>query len=403
MMNPLLNVAPQTRPLRVLLLTAGFAVEGPLGGIERFGIDLAFALDRQLVTPVICGLWDYGTPFEETWLTRLHAAGIEAFIGAPKDDVAPYRNFMRILAELRSKLPDGVDIVHSHSEFGDVAAVLLQRQFGARAIVRTVHNGGGEWQKSRLRRLALTHGLYPVRFTQEIGVAEHIVARLNTRPLARLLRRKAMVIYNALDFSRFSTRSRDGSRIRQALGISSTARVVGTVGRLAPEKGLPTLLLAAQQVIQRQPETYFLLAGAGPLRGELELMAQQLGIDERVLFLGARADIEEIYASLDLLVSASLWEGLPTAILEAMAAHVPVVATANPGTLEIVRHEQTGILVQPGNPTALGDAILTALDAGDSSLAMVQNASEFVRTRFSIDTIARQHEALYRKLVTSQR
>ena len=140
------------RPIRVLELVNGYAVEGPLGGAERFAIEMTTLLDRSVVQPQVFGLWDWGGSHQENWRQVLMQAGIPAHEGPPKDDHAPYMNFLAALQAIRQATPGPVDIIHSHSEFGDVAALLLKRSLRARAAVRTVHLGR-EWSKRPLRRL----------------------------------------------------------------------------------------------------------------------------------------------------------------------------------------------------------------------------------------------------------
>ncbi|NLF64179.1 MAG: glycosyltransferase, partial [Chloroflexi bacterium] len=150
------------KPVRVLEIISGFAVEGPLGGIERFGIELAQRLDRTQVEPIVYGLWSYEAPYEERWLRQLRESGIEAFMPAVWSEEAPYRAFVRTVREARRHLRgQRVDIIHSHCQFGDVAALLLRRQLGATALVRTVHNER-EWGRRPGRRLLLTNLLFPI-------------------------------------------------------------------------------------------------------------------------------------------------------------------------------------------------------------------------------------------------
>lgn len=390
----------QSRPLRVLQIIAGLAIEGPLGGIERFCVDLVQTLDPGKITPLVCGLWDYNTPFEQPWRARLSEKNIDAFLAVPKDDRSPYSNFIQALSTIRAKVQSPVDIIHSHSEFGDVAALLLRRNLGASAIVRTVHNGGGEWQRSMLRRIILTNGLYPFLFDVELGVAPHIVERLDNRPLARILHRRATVAYNALDISRFVTTHESSETTRRALGIPMNAQVVGSVGRLVPGKGIEVLLQAATRILRRRPDTYFLIVGEGNLRKSLQAQAHQLEIAENVIFTGARSEIEVIYGAMDVFVSPSLWEGLPTVILEAMAAGIPVVAARNPGSESLVKHKQTGFLVEPRQPDQLSNAVLYVLDTPSHHEDMLHRARQHVLHNFAIGPIARQHEEIYQQLIS---
>lgn len=390
----------RSRPLRVLQIIAGLAIEGPLGGIERFCVDLVRALDPDKISPVVCGLWDYDTPFEQRWRERLHENHIDVFLAAPKDEHSPYSNFIQALSTIRARVQDQVDIIHSHSEFGDVAALLLRRSLGARAIIRTVHNGGVEWQRGKVRRMVLTNSLYPYLFDMELGVAPHIVERLDNRPFARILHRKAKVVYNALDISRFVTAHESSETTRHALGIPTNAQVVGSVGRLVPGKGIEVLLQAATHILRQRPDTYFLIVGEGNLRKSLQAQAHQLEIAENVIFTGPQSEIEAIYGAMDVFVSPSLWEGLPTVILEAMAAGIPVVAAQNPGSENLIKHEQTGFLVEPRQPDQLSNAVLHVLDTPSNHDDMLHRARQHVLHNFAIGPIARKHEEIYQQLVS---
>jgi glycosyltransferase involved in cell wall biosynthesis len=387
------------KPIRVLYLTCGLAVGGPVGGAERFTISLARALDRSKVEPILAALWEWDSPFDAEWRARLSAEGFTVLVGARKDDSAPLRNIIDSVRLLNAQLPEQVDIVHGQCDFADVVGLLLKPRLRPRALVRTAHNER-EWAKRPLRRLVFINGLYPLLYDVELGVSTQAVRNLDRRPFARLLGRRGVVAYNALDFGRFdSADAANRSEMRRELGIPIDAYVAGTVGRLSPQKGLDLLLLAARTVLAQHPEAYFVLVGSGELADSLPEQAQQLGIADRVLFTGARSDVERILPAFDLFVSSSLWEGLPTAILEAMAARVPVVATRVSGTVELVEDGVTGALVPPGDAAALADAILATMRQPDAAQRMATRAAERAQARFDIRAIARQHEALYERLM----
>lgn len=391
------------RPIRVLYLANGFALGGPVGGAERFTVSLARALNRAEVEPVLAGLWQWDRRLEEEWRSRLEAEGLSVLLGPDKDNNAPLRNFIESVRTLQARAPRPVDIIHSQCDFGDLAAPLLRRSLRATVLVRTAHNER-EWAKRPWRRVVFTNGLYPLVYDAELGVSQKVAENLDRRPLARLFGRRGMVAYNALDFSRFSgSGSPDAPAVRRNLGIPAGAYVVGTVGRLVRQKGLDVLLQAAATVAAARSDIYFLIVGSGELEDRLRAQARQLGVDDRVCFAGARPDVEAILPALDLFVSSSLWEGLPTVILEAMAACVPIVATRVSGTVELVEDGATGVLVEPGNATQLAAAILRTVEASQPARAMAARAREFALARFDIQAVARQHEALYRRLVEAAR
>ncbi len=381
----------------VLQLLSGLAVEGPLGGVARFGIELSRHLDPDRFAVTLCGLWDYHTGYEAHWQAQLTAEGIPTFVAAPWHATQPYQSCVAALRGAQAELTGKYSIIHSHGEFADLAALALRRRLGAQAIVRTVHNER-EWSKRPLFGALFTHLLYPLAFTQELGVAQTVVDNLDQRPLAKLVGRQAQLLHNALNVSRFSQPA-TGQLTRAALGLPSTAYLIGSVGRLRPQKGYHIFLAAAAQVRQALPNAHFVLIGDGELRPDLEAQAHALGIAEAVTFLGPRHDVEQLYGLLDLFVSSSLWEGLPTVILEAMAAGRPVVATAVAGTRELVREGETGLLAPSDDPAALAAAIVHMAREPDAAGIMAERAKRFVSEHFSIDKVARRHETLYTALL----
>jgi glycosyltransferase involved in cell wall biosynthesis len=158
-----------------------------------------------------------------------------------------------------------------------------------------------------------------------------------------------------------------GRRLRQELGLPAHARLVGGVGRLVWQKGFEHLLTAMRGVLARVPDVWLAVVGDGPLRGELQARAESLGLTERARWLGFRSDVPSLLRGLDVLAVPSVREGFPMITLEAMALGVPIVATSIDGIVEQVDHESQGLLVPPGEPEALGRALVALLQ--DRALA----------------------------------
>lgn len=384
--------------IRVLQIISGFAVEGPLGGIERFGISLCQTLNPDLFDVVLCGMWAYGTPTEAGWVERLQRDGIDAFIAADWAETAPYQSFRRALQGMRNHVQADVDIIHSHCQFGDVAAIWLKRSLAAKSLVRTVHNER-EWGKRPWRRLLLTNLTYPFVFQAEMGVSQTVVTNLNNRLPARLLGRQAFRFNNAVDPGRFHQVQVDRAARLYELGIPPDSKVVGSVGRLTKQKGYAVLLNAIPSILDKLPQTHFMIIGDGELKEELNYLAKELQIEDHLTFTGPRQDVEALYRCLDLFVNSSLWEGLPTVIMESMLSNVPIVATDVSGARELIMPETTGFLVPPNQPQALADAILQALTLPDTAKKrLVQAAHAHIMQNFTIEAVTAQHEALYRQI-----
>ncbi len=387
-----------SNPIRVLQIISGFAIEGPLGGIERFVVELVQALPPD-IEPIVCGMWDYHTPTEHRWLSLLHERGIQGFVAAPWQESAPLASFWQSVQGTRRALAgQRVDLIHSHCQFGDPLALLMKRRLGARALLRTVHNER-EWPRRPERRLLFSNLLAPLLFHAEIGVAQTVVAGLNRRPAARLLGRRAQLCYNSLNLQRFAAPPATESvvALRDELQLPEDAIVIGSVGRLHQQKGYPFLLDAMEAVVARFPQAHLLLVGDGTEAEALRARAAASPVAAHLHLTGPLPAIERVFALLDLFVSSSLWEGLPTVLLESMAAGVPVVATDVSGSRELVADGTSGRLVPAGDAAALAGAIVAALSDREGSRAMAQQARHTLE-RFDIRQAAPQHATLYRKL-----
>jgi len=291
-----------------------------------------------------------------------------------------------------------IDIAHSHSEFGDIVAVFIKLLHWKTIIIRTSHGGHTiEWRKRPFRRILLTNFIYPLLFDLEIGINQATTDYLNHRWITRLLGKQSVQIPNALDLNRFSKVSDIRKLEREALAIPDDSFVIGSVGRLTEQKGFIYLLEAYVQVLRKNQNFTLLIVGEGELRDDLQQIAKRLGIQDHLFLIGARANIEEIYSCFDIFVNSSLWEGLPTVILESMAAGIPVVATDIPGNRAILTHGQDSFLVPPAQPDKLADAILKISEDQYLREKILKNGFETVKS-YRIEAIARDHEILYQKL-----
>jgi glycosyltransferase involved in cell wall biosynthesis len=175
--------------------------------------------------------------------------------------------------------------------------------------------------------------------------------------------------------------------------------LVGVVARLQPEKGVADFLKAAARVAPQFPEAHFVVAGDGSLRQQLAALAENLGLKGRVHFLGFRSDASALMRFLDVLVVPSLSEGSPLVTLEAMAAGVPVVASAVGGIPDQIRHDKEGLLVPPGDTNAIGDALLALLRDPDHARRLGEAGRRRASSQFSHETMVRQIEDVYRDVL----
>jgi len=376
-----------------------FHIEEGGGGITRRAIDIAQKLDSSKFKVSIFGLGHTGTEAEDRCIQHLNQQGFRALAITPWSENKPYISFSKAYLNLKHEIKrHPVDILHSHSEFTDIAASFLKIQRQIPIILRTTHYGYNiEWRKNPVRRAVLTNFLYPIVFEMEVGVNPTMRDRLNRRIFARLLGKEALFFNEAVELDRFEVRNIDIIAKKNSLGVPPDAQVVGCVGRLVEQKGHTFLLTAIAEVIKTHPDVYYLIVGDGPLGEELKVQANDLGIKNRVIFTGSRSDIEELLACLDIFVLASLWEGMPISIMESMASRTPVLATDIPGTRDLIQHGKNGWLVPPANPIALSLAIINLLESPALRNSLALTALDTVQ-HYSINSVTKRYESIYQSL-----
>jgi glycosyltransferase involved in cell wall biosynthesis len=206
---------------------------------------------------------------------------------------------------------------------------------------------------------------------------------------------KLGVIYNGVQVPETSASPREA---RAKLGLPLDGQVIGTVSRLYLVKGIDFLIRALAQM----DDAALAIVGDGPERAALETLADTLGVAGRIHWTGHRRDVPTLLPAFDLYVQPSLHEGMSNTILEAMAAGLPVVATAVGGTPEVVDDGVTGLLVPPRDPDALAGVIVRLLRDLDLRRKMGRAGQERVRRHFSLEQMVRQTQALYERLLKTR-
>ncbi len=205
---------------------------------------------------------------------------------------------------------------------------------------------------------------------------------------ADIPRDRLRVIHGGIDAARYA----DVAAVpRNVLNIPADAPLIGWVGRLDPVKDLPTLLEAASVV----PRAHIALVGQGPERDNLRMLARNLDCTERVHFLGLRNDVPALLHSFDIFAFPSLTEGLPNALMEAMAAACPIICSDIGGNRELIDPGVHGLCVPPGNVPALVDGLQILLTDRDQAIRMGQQARARIVTDFTLDAMVRKYSALY--------
>lgn len=234
------------------------------------------------------------------------------------------------------------------------------------------------------------------RFTDQVTVNSQ---QLKTDMVSQIgiQAEKICVLDNGVDLSRFSAVP-EGEKLalRHTLGLEASTPLIGFVGRLAPQKGVTTLLRAFARIAPLLPACRLLLVGDGPQRQELEAGVQELGLDGRVLFLGSRNDVQRLLSIMDVLALTSIFEGFSNVLLEAMAMSVPVVATDVGDNARIVADGSTGYIVPPQDVVdAISDRLLSLLAQPEQARSMGRAGRRRVEESFSLDGMVRRYEECY--------
>lgn len=207
------------------------------------------------------------------------------------------------------------------------------------------------------------------------------------------------VIEVGLDLMPLTQLARHNGAFRAAHRIPAAAPLVGIVGRLVPIKNHDLFLRAAARVHKQRPEVYFALIGDGERRAELTALVAALGLAECVRFTGWITDVLPVYSDLDVLVLSSRNEGVPISVIEAMAAHIPIVATYVGGVPDLVPDPRYGALVAADDPEAMAAAILRALDQTGYDLDAAQ---QFVTGIYNMRRLAARTSDLYQELLAAK-
>jgi glycosyltransferase involved in cell wall biosynthesis len=208
---------------------------------------------------------------------------------------------------------------------------------------------------------------------------------------------KITVLYNGVEEGRFA--GVDGAGARSGLRIPTDAIVVGTVGRLKHQKGQKYLVEAMSMVLKEFPHTVLLIVGDGSAGSELSELVKQRGIEDRAIFTGSRRDVPAMLAAMDIFVFPSLWEGLPNALVEAMAAGKPIIATDIKPNREVLGPERTGVFVPCEDSMAIASEITGLLSDRQTALLLGSAARVRALSRFSIAGTVRAYTDLFEEIL----
>ena len=343
------------------------------GGAENALLNLVKRLDRRRFAPEVACLTGHGRVGH-----GIEQQGVPVHYLELRSSRLPFA-----LPRLCALMKTGrFDMVHTFLFHANVLGRVAARLTRAAAVVSSV-------RVEEPRRWHQVMNTFTWRLADRIVAVSESTARFFCEH-AHASPERVLAIANGVDASRFIPSPRRRARRQHP------ARVV-SVGRLDIQKGCDILIEAARLCLRRSAE--FVIAGDGPQRDSLERQIAELGLGHAVRLIGRTDDVPGLLGSADVFVSASRWEGMPNAVLEAMACGLPVVATSVGGCRELVLHEQTGLLVPPHDPQALAHALSQALADPDTRERYGRQARARVMERFTWERNADQHASLYEELL----
>lgn len=306
-----------------------------------------------------------------------------------KSELSP-KIFLALPKVVRLVKKEKFDLLHAHTRVTQVLA----------ALVSFV---------TRVPFLTTAHGHYSPRFGRRLfgcwGKRVVAVSPLVAEELGRLHgvpKSKIRVIFNAVDVPRYRQRllERDAAAVRRELGIWETTFVVGSVARLVRDKGHAYLVEAAARLRRKHADIFLLIVGDGRERGRLEKLVRKFGLEKQSRLLPSQADITGVFSVMDVFVHpATFREGFGLAMLEAMIAKVPVVATNIWAVNSIVRDRVNGFLVEPKDPGGIERALSFIIENPDLAEAIAQNAFREASGLYSIDRMVGELETVYREVL----
>jgi glycosyltransferase involved in cell wall biosynthesis len=361
------------RPLRVAHVSHGL----DMGGLEKLLVELARHTDRRSFRLHFVSLGGRGLLADEVEACSWPVTALNQGAGFRP------RLFLCLAGLFRRYQ---IDVVHTHDERPHIYGALAARLAGVPRVIHTRHRGQNlavNRRQALLLRLA-------TRLTGRFVCVPLDSARLAARQGIGV--RKALVLHNGIDTTRFTATR------------TEVSGPVATVARLSPEKDVETLIRAVALAAPFRPDLRLEIAGDGPCLADLRRLTAELGQQERVRFLGQVRDVPGLLARAGLFVLSSRTEGISLTLLEAMASGLPVIATRVGGNPEVVAEGETGLLVSPGNPAALADALRQLWHAPQERRRLGQAGRARAELHFDIRRMVAEYQDLYRgKPLRSQR
>jgi glycosyltransferase involved in cell wall biosynthesis len=358
-----------------------------VGGTEKQLSLLASSLNPDIFRPIVVQLSSH--PSQKTTET----IGNVKLIHLPTKKIYTLHGLNQIRKLVKLAKDEQVNIIHTFFEKSEVMGWLVKRLAGIPVWVTSRRDLG-------FKRKEIYNKIFRISSRDcSKCVANCNAVKDQTLKKERLPEEKVEVIYNGMDFSPYQ-KSYNGNAFRKEIGIDNPTLLVGMIANFNFEiKGHQFFMESAKSILERVPNTEFILVGDGALRKRFEKLSEELGIRQKIHFSGKRNDIPVILSNLNVSVLCSTNEGFSNVILESMAAGKAVVATNVGGSPEMVTDGVTGYLVPPADSNALAKAIIDLLKNPNKAEEMGKEGRKIVQEKFTTEAMTKQYEKLYEELI----
>jgi len=379
------------------------------GGSAQNTLLTCYGLREKYETVLIHGLslesqmTDWEKKVVESEIKQAEREGVKVIvIPSLLRKLSPVRDLRAFFSLLTLIMREKPCIVHTHSSKAGILGRLAARLAGVPAVVHTPHGH-------------VFYGHFGPLTSKIYLLVERIMSRITDRLIALTQgerddylalsvcdQKKIVTIHSGVDVDHYLHAKVNVQRKRKSLGLKPEGLVVGTVGWLLPIKGPMYLLKAMAEVWKRYPRTILVYVGRGDLEGELRREASRMGASEKVWFLGWRDDIHEILPVLDIFVLPSLNEGMGRALVEAMAAGKPIVASKVGGVPDLVIQGENGLLVQAADVNALAGGIESLLANPKKRKEMGEKGKKMA-IKYGSDSMVQKIDQLYLELLRKKK
>lgn len=364
------------------------------GGVQKYVVDIVNNLDRKRFSPYVYCLKKAGPLMNK----------LENELPVYEFDMKTGNNLSLITELARTFRNENIDVIHSNNWITFVEAVLAKKVSGVPVIIHAQHGMemNDEEACSRLKRYKRNRVRQILSyFTDSIVVVSEATREFVAQGW-KAPEEKIKLIYNGVDITPFENKKNMRFEKRSELGLSEDLLVVGSVGRLMRVKNYTCLLRAFSMIAGEFNGVKLLLVGDGPDKNKMELLAKELNISDMVMFMGTRPDINELLSVMDVFVLPSISEGISLSILEAMASHVPVIASNVGGNPEIINNEN-GMLFSSDDHVELSGALRILIEEPSRRKEFSISGRRSVEEKFALKRMVKDYENLYLTLLDTKK